>query len=139
MRDEEMATPNFLPTKKELQLSSKNFASKLIDSGNYNLEEIYAQALRAKEAISIIETELKKALPDENFEAFGIKANFRNGGNTINYSEDPVYADYKKQIKQREELIKTATNSDVKIYDEDGYEVPKVSKTPRKSALAISF
>lgn len=137
MREQEVATSNFLPTKKELAKSSKDFAEQLIDSGNYSTEELYAQALRLKEALSVIEETLKGKLPQENFEAFGIKGTYRSGGDSVNYSEDEVWTQLKKDLDDRTELLKLAQKQD--IIDAYGNEVPKVSTTPRKSSLAISF
>jgi len=139
MREQEVATLNFLPTKKELAKSSKDFAEQLIDSGNHTTEELYAQALRLKEAVSVIEETLKSKLPQENFEAFGIKGTYRSGGDTINYSDDEVWLELKSKLSHRESLLKVALNSELDFYDEEGIKVPKVSTTPRKSSLAISF
>jgi hypothetical protein len=139
MREAEVATSNFLPTKKELQKSSKEFAKQLLDSGDYNIEELYSQALRMKEAIEIIESELKSSLPIDGFEAFGIKAIFRNGGDTINYKDDKTWSDIKKQLTDRESLLKHALKSNEIVYDGEGVEVPKISTTPRKSSIAVSF
>lgn len=135
MREEEISTSNFLPTKKEIQLSSKKFAEKLIANGNP--EELFAQALRLSESLNIITDILKKSLPNENFEAFGLKGTFRSGGDTINYSEDEIYATLKVDIDNRVELLKLAIKQPV--IDGYGNDVPKVSTTPRKSSLAISF
>lgn len=137
MREEEVATSNFLPTKKEIQKSAKDFALKIIDEGEHNLTEVFAQSVRLKEAITIIESELKKQLPDENFEAFGLKGLFRSGGDSINYTEDEIYVTLKSDLDARVELLKLAQKQEV--LDTYGNEVPKVSKTPRKSSLAISF
>jgi hypothetical protein len=139
MREAEISTDKFLPTKKEIQKSSKEFALKIIDEGNHNLQEVFSQALRLKEALSIIESELKLHLPEENFEAFGLKGTYRSGGNTINYSDDPAYAETQSKLKFRESLLKTALNGDEDFYDAEGIKVPQVSTTPRKSSLAISF
>ena len=135
MREEEISTSNFLPTKKEIELSSKNFAEKLIANGNP--EELLAQALRLAESLNIISEVIKKSLPNENFEAFGLKGTFRSGGDTINYSEDEIYATLKADLENRVELLKLAIKQPV--IDAYGNDVPKVSTTPRKSSLAISF
>lgn len=139
MREEEVATSNFLPTKKELHKSSTDFANQLIESGDHNIEEVYSQAIRLKEALNVVESVLNKNLPQENFESFGIKGTYRSGGDSINYSDDEVYMDLKKQLKDREELLKTAIKTKSDFYDSDGVLVPVVSTTPRKSSLAISF
>lgn len=139
MREQEVATSNFLPTKKELQKSSEQFAKNIIDNGEHNIKEVYAQALRLKESLSTIEATLKKELGDENFEDFGLVGTFRSGGDAINYNEDDIVKNLEKQLKDRKELLKVALKSNDTIYDSHGVEVPKVSTTPRKSSLAISF
>src|SRR5690554_2382083 len=139
MREQEIATTHFLPTKKEIKLTSNKFAKRLLDSGEYNREELYAQALRLKEAISEIEKVLKDNLPQENFEAFGLKGTYRSGGDIPQFEEDEVYANLKKDLDSRKELLKAALKQDDAFFDAYGNEVPKVSTKPRKSSLSISF
>jgi hypothetical protein len=86
MREQEIQTSNFLPTKKEIQFSSKKFITEILEAGEVDKYELIAQAKRMGEALDIINAELLKVLPQENFEAFGLKGTFRNGGDTINYS-----------------------------------------------------
>ena len=137
MREEEIQTSNFLPTKKEIQLSSQKFITELLDKGEVDKYELLAQAKRLGEALEVINAELLKVLPQENFEAFGIKGTFRSGGDTINFAEDEVYATIKKDLDARTEQLKMAQKQDT--FDAYGNQVPKVSTTPRKSSLAISF
>jgi len=137
MREQEVQTSNFLPTKKEIQLSSQSFIKEILDAGEIDKFELLAQAKRMGEALDIINTELLKVLPQENFEAYGLKGTFRSGGDTINYAEDAIYATIKKELDDRAELLKLALKQD--MFDAYGNEVPKVSTTPRKSSLAISF
>jgi HD superfamily phosphodiesterase len=139
MREQEVNTTNFLPSKKELKKSSLEFANGIVESGDYNITEVYSQALRLKESLTTIESILKDSLPLDNFEAFGIKATYRNGGDTINFKEDEVIQQLEKKIAERKELLKVALKSENSIYDSEGFEVPKVSKTPRKSGLSVSF
>ena len=139
MREQELQTENFLPTKKEVQTSSKAFAKKLIDSGDYNPIELFSQALRLKEALTVIESEIKNSLPDENFEAFGLKATYKQGGEMPQYKDDPIYEELYNKLKQRETLLKTVLKSDEAIYDSEGIEVPKVSVKHRKSSLTINY
>jgi hypothetical protein len=137
MREEEIQASNFLPTKKEIQLSSQKFISELLEAGEVDKYELLAQAKRLGEALEVINAELLKVLPQENFEAFGIKGTFRSGGDTINFAEDEVYATIKKDLDARTEQLKMAQKQDT--FDAYGNQVPKVSTTPRKSSLAISF
>lgn len=128
-----------MPTKRELVKKGKEFAWRLADSGEYNLHEVYANSLRLKESINAVESELKKILPQEDFEAFGVKCSYRSGGDTINYKDDPIYQVLLEDLEQRKELLKLALKSKDPIFDAYGNEVPKVSTTPRKSSLAMSF
>lgn len=137
MREQEIQTSTFLPTKKEIQLSSQKFIKEILDAGEIDKFELLAQAKRMGEALDIINAELLKVLPQENFEAYGLKGTFRSGGDTINYAEDSIYATIKKELDARAELLKLALKQD--IIDISGNDVPRVSTTPRKSSLAISF
>jgi hypothetical protein len=139
LQEQSVETNNFLPTKKEIQLSAKSFVSNLLDAGTTDKMELYAQAVRVNEALQIVTDELKNSIPQENFEAFGVKGTYRSGGETLNYKEDLVYAELEAKLKERAELIKVATKSKDTIYDSEGVEVTKVSSTQRKSSLAISF
>ena len=137
MREAEVATTKFLPTKKELGISSKTFAEELVKSGDHNLQELYSQAIRLKEALTVVEGVLKSKLPEENFEAFGLKGTYRSGGDAVNYKEDEIYQALKADLDARTDLLKLAQKQDV--FDAYGNEVTKVSTTPRKASLAISF
>ena len=139
MRQQGIETSNFLPNKKEIQFSSKKFITDLLDAGEVNKYELLAQAIRMIEALDVINEELLKVLPQENFEEFGLKGIFRNGGETINFKECEIWSNIQKELKEREELLKTALKSNKEVYDENGVLVPKVSTTPRKSSLSISF
>jgi hypothetical protein len=139
MREQEIQTSNFLPTKKEIQFSAKKFAKDLIDKGDVDKIELFAQAVRLNEVLSIVTDELKNTLPNGNFEAFGIKGTYRNGGSTPNYKECEIWSDISKELKEREELLKLAMKSEKEIYDEAGVLVPKVSENIRKSSLSITF
>ena len=139
MQMEEIETTNFLPTKKEVVKQTTNFITNLLDSGDYNIHELLSQSKRASESLEVINAEILKRLPQENFEEFGLKGTFRNGGEKLNFSEDHLITELEKKLAQRKELVKTATKSDEPIYDSEGCEVPKVSSTQIKSSLSISF
>ena len=139
MREQEIATDNFLPTKKEIQTSSKQFAKKLLDEGYHNPHEVLSQALRMKESLTVIEAEIRDSLPQEDFEEFGMKGKYVQGGNIPQYEEDEVYASLQKDLKSREELLKMALNQKDAFFDAYGNEVPKVSVKPRKSSLTIKY
>lgn len=137
MREQEVQTSNFLPNKKEIQFSAKKFISEVLEAGDTDKFELLAQAKRMLEALDVITTELLKVIPLENFEAYGLKGTYRSGGDTINYSDDAIYTQLKADLDARAELLKLALKQD--IIDVYGNDVPKVSTTPRKSSLAITY
>ena len=137
MQEKELS--NAFPSKKEIQLNAKKFVSEILESGTIDKTELFVQSVRINEALSIVTESLKKEMPLENFEAFGIKGTYRNGGDKLNYKEDHMYSDIQKELKEREELLKVAYKSSNEIYDESGFLVPKVSCTPRKSSLTINY
>ena len=139
MREQEVQTSNFLPTKKEVIASSEKFVNDLINSGEVDKVELFAQAVRMSEALAVITDKLKQSLPQENFEAFGLKGTYRNGGSTPNYSEDELWSKLKEKLTDREMLLKVAMKSNETIYDSDGVEVPRVSENIRKSSLSITY
>jgi hypothetical protein len=139
MREQEVQTSNFLPTKKEVIASSEKFVNDLIDSGEVDKVELFAQAVRMSEALAVITDKLKQSLPQENFEAFGLKGTYRNGGSTPNYSEDELWSRLKEKLTDREMILKVAQKSNETIYDSDGVEVPRVSENIRKSSLSITY
>lgn len=127
------------PTKKELNTEAVKFTKELVNSGEHNLLELFAEVSRFKEAINSVEAELRKAMPEENFEGYGLKVTYSQGGETINYKEDLVVQDLEQQLKERKDLIKVANSSSQPIYDSEGVKVDKVSTTPRKSNLRVTF
>jgi hypothetical protein len=139
MRQQEIETSNFLPNKKEIQFSATTFITNLIDGGEVDKYELLAQAKRMQEALDVITAKILDVVPQENFEAFGLKGTFRNGGETINYKDDFKWSEIKEKLSEREMLLKVALKSNSSIYDDDGIEVTRVSTSPRKDTLAISW
>ncbi len=139
MKQQEIETSNFVPTKKEIQFSATKFITNVIDSGEVDKYELLAQAKRMQEALDVITAKILEVVPQENFEAFGLKGTFRNGGDTINYKDDFKWSELKDKLTEREMILKVALKSNSSIYDDDGIEVTRVSTSPRKSVLAISW
>ena len=139
MREQEVQTQNFLPNKKEIQFSATKFITDVIDGGEIDKYELLAQAKRMQEALDVITAKILEVVPQENFEAFGLKGTFRNGGETINYKDDFKWSELKEKLSEREMLLKVALKSNSSIYDDDGVEVTRVSTSPRKDTLAISW
>lgn len=139
MREEEIATSNFLPSKKEIELSAKNFAKNILDSGEMDKIELFSQAERMALSITTVRDEIKASLPREKQVAFGIEINPVNGRQMIQFAEDEVYCELQKKLKDREELLKVALKTDTPFYDNEGIEVPKVSVKYASDSLQIKY
>lgn len=137
LQEQEIKSNNFLPNKKEIHFSANEFVKNTLEAGEVDKVELFVQALRLSEALEVVKDKLKLSLPQENFEAFGVKGTYRSGGDSINYAEDEIYSTIKKDLDARTEQLKMAQKQET--FDAYGNQVPKVSTTPRKSSLAITF
>lgn len=139
MAQQSVSTANFLPNKKEIEFSSKEFAKKLIDSGELNKHEAFAQAERLALAITNVRDELKKSLPREKQTFYGIEIIPVSGRQMIQYNEDLVWSELKEKLSQREELLKVALKTNEPFYDSEGCEVPKVSVKYSADSLTVKY
>jgi uncharacterized circularly permuted ATP-grasp superfamily protein len=139
MREQEIATNNFLPTKKEIETQSKKFAKDLIDSGEIDLYKATSQLIRTQNAIDIVFSEIKEHLPKDKHKAFGLEFTPVSGRTMIQFQEDELWQQLSDKLKQREVLLKTALNSNEPIYDNDGVQIPKVSVKYSKDSFQIKY
>jgi hypothetical protein len=95
--------------------------------------------VRLNEVISNAVGVLKDAVKDIKANEMGIEFNPTNGRTIIQYSEDPIYAEIQKQLKDREELLKVALKTDSPFYDAEGIEVPKVSVKYAADSLTVKY
>ena len=138
LRAEEMATmyePTF--TKKEAVQTGVELVNNLLESGAVDKMQFMANLCRLKEVVNSADSEMRKYLPLEKSNVWGVEFTPVNGGNTINYSDDEIYQQLKKDLDARAELLKLAQSQT--IIDAYGNDVPKVSTTPRKSSITIKF
>jgi adenosine deaminase len=139
MQQQEIATSNFLPNKKEIEFSAKKFASQLIEAGEIDKYEAFAQAVRMSNALEVVKEEIKSHLPKEKNIAFGIQITPVSGRTIIQFQDDEMWQQLKHKLQQREELLKIALKSDDPIYDSEGVEVPKVSVKYASDSLTIIY
>lgn len=139
MREKEIYSEGVYPTKKEVVKGSTKFAEELIDSGDYDISEIYTQALRLKEMFVSIEKRLKEEIEVDGFKAYGVKAEYRNGGYTLDFSKDPIHAELTAKLKDREAILKASDKSKDTIYDSEGIEIEKLPRKERKSSITVSY
>lgn len=128
-------------TKKEAVASGKKAAKEILDRGEITPVHALSNICRLKEWVNALESELRDSIviPETQTEN-GVEFSLRNTGDRLDYDKDPVVADLKKQLKEREELVKLATKSSGEIYDGEGTRVEKVPvKTVGKQVLALKF
>jgi hypothetical protein len=139
MQQQEIQTSNFLPNKKEVEFSAKQFASKLIEAGEVDKYEAFTQAVRMSNALEIIKDEIKSHLPKEKHVAFGVEISPISGRTMIQFQDDEMWQQLKHKLQQREELLKLALKSDETIYDSEGVEVPKVSVKYASDSIQVKY
>ena len=126
-------------TKKEAIKTGQNLAQNIIDNGNVSKHEALANLVRLQEVVSNAVSVLKDSVSDEKVSLLGVEFAPMNGRSMPQFSDDEVWQDLSKKLKQREELLKVAMKSDEPIYDNEGVEVPKISCNFSKSSLNIKW
>jgi hypothetical protein len=127
-------------TKKEAQQTGKDLVNQVLELGNVSTLDFGANLVRLSEVIGSAMAELRIKIKDiEKQTVQGVEFNPVNGGETLNFKDDEIWSDIKRELSEREEVLKVAYKSKGEIYDEGGVLVPKVSSTPRASSITIKF
>ena len=133
MKAEEMASlypHNF--TKKEAQQTGKDLVNQVLELGNVSTLDFGANLVRLSEVIGSAMTEFRSKIKDiEKQTIQGVEFNPVNGGETLNFKDDEIWSDIKRELSEREDLLKLAYRSKGEIYDEGGVLVPKLSSTQK--------
>lgn len=136
MREQESFPVNF--GKRDYISRGKEIVNSVLENGEIDKIEFWTKVAKIKETINAMDLQLRESIfLTEKINSNGVEFNPTNGGVSINYEEDPVYCELKKDLKEREELLKLAQKTT--IFDAYGNEVPRVGTTPRKSSITIKF
>ena len=136
---QEIQTNNFFPIKKEVVTNAENFAKNLIESGEIDKMEMLSQATRLKDAITTVFDTIKSSVPHEKANGYGIELVPANGRKMVQYSEDPIWVELQKAVKDREALLNASLKVDAPVFDEEGIEIPKVSVKFASDSLTIKY
>lgn len=139
MREQEIQTSNFLPTKNEIENSGRLFAKQILSNGEIDKYELFSQAERLATVTANIRDEIKSHLPKEKNIAFGIEINPVSGRTIIQFQDDLVWSELKENLQQREELLKAALKTTETFYDSEGCEVPKVYVKYSANSLTVKY
>ena len=127
-------------TKKEAVKTGSELTKKIFNEGNVDKLQYVANLARLEAFISSAMAEARNGIVDiEKTSVLGVEFNPVNGGETLNFKDDPIWSDIKQELSEREELLKLAFKAKKEFYDSEGVEVPKVSSTPRKSSITLKF
>jgi len=139
MRAEEMATLyDSTFTKKEATKTGETLVKDALENGTVDKMQLFANLSRLNEVISsAVNTCRSEIEVFEKTTVLGVEFSPVNGGNTVNYAEDEIYATLKRDLDARTEQLKMAQKQPT--FDAYGNEVSKVSTTPRKSSITIKF
>jgi len=124
-------------TKKSCIEQAQLFVAKIEDSGEITNQEAISKALRYQAFINEVVDNLKAKFTEKD-DFFGITITPTNGRKMVQYSDDLVWVEIKKQLESREALLRMALMSDEPIFTEEG-EVPKISVNYAKDSLAVKF
>ena len=132
-------------SKKDLEQNGIQAADYLVQSG----EDVLPRYIEISRQIAMLEAE-KKALKDTALDEralygsdvvnmYGCKLSISNTGDRLDYGKDPVIAELKKQIKDRETDVKIATKSTGVYFDNEGVQVDRVPVKAGSEVLKIQF
>lgn len=133
-----MYAPDF--TKKKAEQTGLDLVSKIFQEGTQSPIEVYSNIVRLKSVIDSADKAFRDRLQLSQADSYnGVTFTPKNGAESLNYSEDPVYAELEAKLKQRAELLKVASKSDDPIFDSEGCEIPRVSKKYNKPSIVVTF
>ena len=78
--------------------------------------------------------------PSKSFELSGVSYTVKEGYAQMDYESDPIYADLKAKLDARKKQLDLVTKTGTTIYDDSGFEVPKIAvKGYTKDSLIVKF
>ena len=122
--------------KKSIIENAENFTKIVKESGEITNEEFFAKSIRNATFWGEVSENCKKGFTEKN-QFYGVEITPMNGRKMIQFSEDPIWVELNKDLKNREELLKLAqTQETADLY---GNIVPKVSVKYSKDSINVKF
>jgi len=124
-------------SKIELQERGAKDSQDLLDAGYTSPLDMVAQGRKAIEYLTAFvrgfDSAAREQVANNGGESIVLGSIFTLGstGERLDYDQDPIYAQLKKDLRDREFLLKTAKNAREDIYGGDASQVPRL---PLKSA-----
>ena len=133
-------------SKAEIKDLAKLEAQNMLNNGWDKMPDLLVYSRKLIEYLTVFCGEIESNVRDEisknsgTLEVSNAKLSIGSTGMRLNYSDDPIYEDIYKSLKNREELLKQKFKMDEQLFDKDGIEIPKVSiKSQSKETLMVKF
>jgi len=132
-----------IESKKDAVKLGETNAKQIIEAGEQDLFKLSSQSFRLEEFLKAFNKQLRNGVQDElnggKFEAYGMEFTEKNGSSRLNYKDDEVWLELNAKLKEREELLKVAEKSKEQIFDNEGVEVPRVSRSGGGEILNVKY
>jgi len=135
---EVMYASNF--KKKEAEATGVNLVNQIFKDGNVDELKVFANITRLKDVVTSADKAFRAKLSiSEKQSVMGVSFEPKNGAKKYKYTDDPIYNELAEKVKEREALLKLATDSKDVIFDSEGMEVPKVSIEYNSSSITVKY
>jgi hypothetical protein len=116
-----------------------------VEDGDLNALDVFATFKKIEGIFTNAKKKVEEYAHDEadkyekTFTFSGVTFTKKEGAKRLQFHEDHIISQLSEKIKERQELVKVATNSKDSIFDSEGVEVSKVSIKQDKSSLQVKF
>jgi hypothetical protein len=143
MRANEESGQLYVPAmpKKDIKAKAEEDAKTIINEGDFYADEVLIDATRISEYLTTFIRTLRDNMDEEQTRDAikGVEISFKNAPSRLNYSDDTTWQEIKEKLSEREELLKLAEKSKDAIYDADGAEVPRVSRSGGGRSINLKY
>lgn len=127
-------------TKKKAIEQGEKLVNTIFENGEIEFIKVFSNIVRLKEVINAADKKFRERAEFISKESFnGVEFNPSNPKKSLNYEEDIVYYQIKKQLQKRKEDLDRAHNSNTIEFDNEGCELPKVGVSYTKPSITITF
>jgi len=143
MRANEESGQLYVPiiSKDDIKEKAERDALTIMNEGDFYADEVLVDAVRISDYLTTFIRTLRDNINEEKTRDAlkGVKISFKNASSRLNYSEDTTWQEIKENLSEREELLKLAEKSKDAIYDADGAEVPRVSRSGGGRSINLKY
>jgi hypothetical protein len=143
MRMQEESGQLYVPiiSKDDIKDKAEQDAITIMNEGDFYADEVLVDAVRISDYLTTFIRTLRDNIDEKKTRDAlkGVKISFKNAPSRLNYAEDTTWQEIKEKLSAREELLKLAEKSKDAIYDADGAEVPRVSRSGGGRSINLKY